>query len=133
MPSPIECLPVEVFEIISANFDLPDYQVIRLSSQKLRLLAYRTIAKRYFANFIVSLDLQISLEIPLVSLLTSAPELQTSFTSLSMVLSCMAILSSGLVLRRFEYGLLACINVSYELFREQPVSSRRLSSVFLIA
>ncbi|KAL6709380.1 hypothetical protein ACN47E_001787 [Coniothyrium glycines] len=49
MDSPIECLPVEVFDIIATSLDLPEYQALRLSSAKLRLLTFSTFAKRFFS------------------------------------------------------------------------------------
>lgn len=49
MTSAIERLPVEVFDIITSDLDLPAYKELRLSSRTLHLLSLSTFAKRYFS------------------------------------------------------------------------------------
>ncbi|KZM23467.1 Protein-lysine N-methyltransferase efm4 [Ascochyta rabiei] len=55
MTSPFERLPAEVFDIIAACLDLPEYQSLRLTSQRLHLLTLSTFTKRYFAKLITTL------------------------------------------------------------------------------
>ncbi|KAF1843067.1 uncharacterized protein K460DRAFT_139105 [Cucurbitaria berberidis CBS 394.84] len=55
MPSPIECLPVEVFDIIAIDLDLPAYNVLRLISRQLYLLSFSSYAKRYFSALTTTL------------------------------------------------------------------------------
>lgn len=55
MTSPIERLPVEVFEIIAANLDLDSYKQVRSSSWRLHSLSLSTFGKRYFANLTTTL------------------------------------------------------------------------------
>jgi hypothetical protein len=50
MLSPLERLPVEVFDLIVANLHLPEYQTLRLASRQLRLLTFSTFTKQYFAE-----------------------------------------------------------------------------------
>ena len=50
MLSPIERLPVEVFDIISAYLDLPAYQNLRLTSRQLHLLTFSTFNKQCFSE-----------------------------------------------------------------------------------
>jgi hypothetical protein len=50
MLSPIERLPVEVFDIISAYLDLPAYQSLRLTSRQLHLLTFSTFVKQCFSE-----------------------------------------------------------------------------------
>jgi hypothetical protein len=55
MTSPIERLPVEVFEIIAYDLDLAACQELRLSSRQLHSLSLSTFAKRYFVELNTSL------------------------------------------------------------------------------
>lgn len=55
MTSPLECLPAEVFNIIAACLDLPEYQTLRLTSQRLHLLSLSTFKKKYFTKVITTL------------------------------------------------------------------------------
>lgn len=55
MTSPFECLPAEVFDIIAAYLDLPGYQTLRLTSQRLHLLSLSTFKKKYFSKIITTL------------------------------------------------------------------------------
>jgi hypothetical protein len=55
MTSPFERLPAEVFDIIAAYLDLPEYQTVRLSSQRLHLLSLSTFTKKYFTKVITTL------------------------------------------------------------------------------
>ncbi|KAF3040991.1 hypothetical protein E8E11_001888 [Didymella keratinophila] len=55
MTSPFERLPAEVFDIIAAYLDLPEYQVVRLSSQRLHLLSLSPFTKKYFTKVITTL------------------------------------------------------------------------------
>jgi hypothetical protein len=55
MTSPIERLPVEVFEIIASDLDLAGYQQLRLSSRRLHSLSLSTFAKRYFSELNITL------------------------------------------------------------------------------
>ena len=55
MSSSIERLPVEIFDIIATYFDLPDYQLLRLSSQRLCLLTFSTFAKKHFCDLTTTL------------------------------------------------------------------------------
>lgn len=55
MTSPFERLPAEVFDVIAACLDLPEYQMVRLSSQRLHLLSLSTFTKRYFTKVITTL------------------------------------------------------------------------------
>lgn len=55
MTSPFECLPTEVFDIIAAHLDLPEYQTLRLTSQRLHLLSLSTFNKKYFTKVITTL------------------------------------------------------------------------------
>ncbi|KAJ4374554.1 Protein-lysine N-methyltransferase efm4 [Didymella sp. IMI 355093] len=55
MTAPFERLPAEVFDIIAACLDLPEYQTIRLSSQRLHLLSLSTFTKKYFTKVITTL------------------------------------------------------------------------------
>ena len=55
MTSPIERLPVEVFEIIAADLDLDSYKQLRLSSWRLHSLSLSTFGKRYFAKLTTTL------------------------------------------------------------------------------
>jgi hypothetical protein len=48
MLSPIERLPVEVFDIIAADLHLPAYKNLRLVSRQLQLLTFSTFAKQHF-------------------------------------------------------------------------------------
>lgn len=55
MSVPFERLPVEVFDIIAAYLDLPEYQALRLASQRLHLLSLSTFTKEYFTKLITTL------------------------------------------------------------------------------
>ncbi|KAF1922757.1 uncharacterized protein M421DRAFT_426584 [Didymella exigua CBS 183.55] len=55
MTSPFERLPAELFDIIAAHLDLPGYQTVRLSSQRLHLLSLSTFTKKYFTKVITTL------------------------------------------------------------------------------
>ncbi|OSS52061.1 hypothetical protein B5807_03509 [Epicoccum nigrum] len=55
MTSPFERLPAEVFDIIAACLDLPEYQTLRLTSQRLHLLSLSTFNKKYFTKVITTL------------------------------------------------------------------------------
>ncbi|KAF2628289.1 hypothetical protein BU25DRAFT_410381 [Macroventuria anomochaeta] len=55
MTSPFERLPAEVFDIIAACLDLPEYQTLRLTSQRLHLLSLSTFTKKYFTKLITTL------------------------------------------------------------------------------
>jgi hypothetical protein len=55
MASPIECLPVEVFELIASDLDLPAYRNLRLSSRQLHTLSFSIFAKRYFGELTTTL------------------------------------------------------------------------------
>lgn len=55
MTSPFERLPAEVFDIIAAYLDLPEYQTVRLSSRRLHLLSLSTFTKKYFTKIITTL------------------------------------------------------------------------------
>ena len=55
MTSPFELLPAEVFDIIAACLDLPEYQTLRLTSQRLHLLSLSTFNKKYFTKVISTL------------------------------------------------------------------------------
>jgi hypothetical protein len=55
MTSPFERLPAEVFDIIAAYLHLPEYQTVRLSSQRLHLLSLSTFTKKYFTKVITTL------------------------------------------------------------------------------
>lgn len=55
MTSPFERLPAEVFDIIAAYLNLPGYQTIRLTSQRLHLLSLSTFTKKYFTKVITTL------------------------------------------------------------------------------
>jgi hypothetical protein len=55
MTSPFERLPAEVFDIIAACLDLPEYQTLRLTSQSLHLLSLSTFNKKYFTKVITTL------------------------------------------------------------------------------
>jgi hypothetical protein len=55
MTSPIECLPVEVFDIIASDLDLESYKQLRLASWRLHSLSLSTFAKRYFADLTTTL------------------------------------------------------------------------------
>lgn len=50
MTSPIERLPVEVFEIIASDLDLAAYQQLRQSSRQLNSLSLSTFAKQCFSE-----------------------------------------------------------------------------------
>lgn len=56
MPSPIESLPVELFDIILSNLDLAAYQSIRLSSRLLHLLSFSAFTDHYFSKLKTSLS-----------------------------------------------------------------------------
>lgn len=51
----LERLPVEVFEIITLDLDLPAYRNLRLTSRQLHLLSLSTFSKRYFAELTTTL------------------------------------------------------------------------------
>ncbi|KAF9690801.1 hypothetical protein EKO04_011186 [Ascochyta lentis] len=55
MTSPFECLPAEVFDTIAASLNLPEYQTLRLTSQRLHLLTLSTFTKKYFSKLITTL------------------------------------------------------------------------------
>ena len=55
MTSPFERLPVEVFDIVAVYLDLPEYQKLRLTSQRLHLLSLSTFTKKYFTKVITTL------------------------------------------------------------------------------
>lgn len=55
MASPIERLPVEIFEIIASDLDLPTFQHLRLSSRQLHLLSLSIFAKRHFSDLTTTL------------------------------------------------------------------------------
>jgi hypothetical protein len=55
MASPVERLPVEVFEIVALDLDLWAYQQLRLSSRQLHSLSLSTFAKRYFSELTTTL------------------------------------------------------------------------------
>lgn len=55
MTSPFERLPTEVFDIIAAYLDLPEYQTVRLSSRRLHLLSLSTFTNKYFTKVITTL------------------------------------------------------------------------------
>lgn len=55
MTSPFERLPAELFDIIAACLDLPEYQTLRLTSQRLHLLTLATFNKKYFTKLITTL------------------------------------------------------------------------------
>lgn len=55
MVAPIECLPVEVFDIIANDLDLPAYNALRLTSRQLTLLSFSTYAKEYFSELTTTL------------------------------------------------------------------------------
>ncbi|KAF1833471.1 hypothetical protein BDW02DRAFT_380564 [Decorospora gaudefroyi] len=55
MSSSIERLPVEVFDIIADDLDLPALQNLRLSSRQLHLLTFSTFAKRHFSELTTTL------------------------------------------------------------------------------
>ncbi|KAF2824895.1 hypothetical protein CC86DRAFT_48362 [Ophiobolus disseminans] len=55
MTSPVECLPVEVFDIIASGLDTPAYQQLRLTSRQLHLLTLSTFAKRCFSELTTTL------------------------------------------------------------------------------
>lgn len=55
MASPIECLPVEVFDNIAFYLGLPGYNGLRLSSRRLRSLTFSTFAKRFFSYLTATL------------------------------------------------------------------------------
>lgn len=55
MASPIECLPVEVFELIASDLDLPACKNLRLSSRRLQTLGFSAFAKRYFGELTTTL------------------------------------------------------------------------------
>jgi hypothetical protein len=55
MASPIERLPVEIFEIIASDLDLSAFQHLRLSSRQLHLLSLSIFAKRHFSDLTTTL------------------------------------------------------------------------------
>ncbi|KAH7382197.1 hypothetical protein BKA66DRAFT_463981 [Pyrenochaeta sp. MPI-SDFR-AT-0127] len=55
MVSPIEHLPVEVFDTIASDLDLPAYNALRLTSRQLNLLSFSTYAKGYFSELTATL------------------------------------------------------------------------------
>lgn len=55
MTSAFERLPAEVFDIIAASLTLPEYQTIRLTSQRLHLLTLSSFNKKYFTKLITTL------------------------------------------------------------------------------
>ncbi|OAK99275.1 hypothetical protein IQ06DRAFT_294668 [Phaeosphaeriaceae sp. SRC1lsM3a] len=55
MTSPIERLPVEVFEIILSELELGHYQQLRLSSRQLHSLSLSPFAKKYFTDITTTL------------------------------------------------------------------------------
>ena len=55
MTSPFERLPAEVFDIIAACLDLPEYRTLRLTSQRLYLHSLSTFEKRYFTKLTTTL------------------------------------------------------------------------------
>jgi hypothetical protein len=55
MVSPIERLPVEVFDIITLELDLEDYKQLRLTCRRLRHLGLSTYAKRHFSALTTTL------------------------------------------------------------------------------
>ena len=50
MSSPIERLPVEIFEFVATNLRLSSYKTLRLSSRRLRLLVHATFTKEAFSE-----------------------------------------------------------------------------------
>lgn len=48
--SPLERLPVELFDIVAASLDLHAYQALRLASRRLHALTLNPFAKRYFTE-----------------------------------------------------------------------------------
>jgi hypothetical protein len=55
MTSPFERLPAEVFDIVAAYLDLPEYRTIRLTSQRLYLLGLPVFEKRFFTKLVTTL------------------------------------------------------------------------------
>jgi hypothetical protein len=55
MVSPIERLPVEVFDIITSELDLEAYKQLRLACRRLRHLGLSTYAKRHFSALTTTL------------------------------------------------------------------------------
>lgn len=55
MPSPIEWLPVEIFDVITVDLDLPAYQALRLTSRRLHLLSLSSFARKYFSELVTTL------------------------------------------------------------------------------
>ncbi|CAA9958848.1 hypothetical protein PTMSG1_02383 [Pyrenophora teres f. maculata] len=55
MSSPIECLPVEIFELVATNLRLPSYRALRLSSRRLQLLVHAAFAKDAFSELYTTL------------------------------------------------------------------------------
>lgn len=55
MVSPLERLPVEVFDIIATDLDLPAYNALRLVSRQLHLLTFSTYTKRHFSELTTTL------------------------------------------------------------------------------
>jgi hypothetical protein len=55
MLSPIESLPVEVFDIITSELDLEDNKQLRLTCQRLVHLGLSSYAKRYFSTLTTTL------------------------------------------------------------------------------
>jgi hypothetical protein len=55
MVSPIESLPVEVFDIITSELDLEDNKQLRLTCQRLLHLGLSSYAKRYFSTLTTTL------------------------------------------------------------------------------
>ncbi|CAI6333544.1 unnamed protein product [Periconia digitata] len=50
MRAPIECLPVELVDLIVTNFSLADYQNVRLASKQLIYLTLSSFRDRYFTR-----------------------------------------------------------------------------------
>tara|TARA_R110002003_G_scaffold103_7_gene8142 strand:- start:96 stop:1370 length:1275 start_codon:yes stop_codon:yes gene_type:complete len=55
MTSPIERLPVEVFDIFASDLDLPGYQNLRLTSRQLHVLSLSTFGKRFISHLTTTL------------------------------------------------------------------------------
>lgn len=55
MTSPVERLPVEVFEIILSELDLEHYQQLRLCSRQIHSLSFSPFAKKYFSSITTTL------------------------------------------------------------------------------
>ncbi|EMD90201.1 hypothetical protein COCC4DRAFT_127593 [Bipolaris maydis ATCC 48331] len=56
MKSPLESLPVELFDMIAADFSLPEYQSLRLASQQLYQFVHAKFARLAFAEQVTTLS-----------------------------------------------------------------------------